>query len=305
MDPTNRIVMLLCATCAFFPYATSCGGSSSAPGVENLAYLSGELAVTGAPLADLDDPASVGELDSDKWALRVIDPTESVDSIEITNLDSTFGTVAVEPLDSSLLHIELLPAVDLSGGVAEATPLSLNIPIPLSEGVETTINTEIELVDPRVTSTSRAATQSEGYRVRLRYTISGPRQVSDAIEIDWNRHQLRRDVNGNGSFDDDPVYQDSDRNGISDNRQQGIMDNQMHGSMVEAAGLIEHVDTQLRRVTVDGHEFLVDETTLITDDGGRLLALADLTVGQHAVVDGRRGRFGSLYAETIELGAGQ
>lgn len=302
---THKLLVLI-AVVILGLCTTACKGGSSVPDENGTdAFLSGDLTVTGAPLADLDDPASVGELDADKWALRVIDPTESVDSAEIPNEDTSFGTVAVQPLDNYLLQIELLPAVDLSGSTADVTPLTLDIAIPEVEGVETQVSTEVELVAPIHASSLRTTSQTGGWLVRLRYTIGGPREEMDAIEIDWNHHQMRRDINGNGNFDDDPVFQDSDRNGISDNRQQGMMDNQMHGSSVQASGLIDQIDVQLGRVTIDGRVFLVDESTQITDSGGQTLTLSDLSVGQSADAEGRKGRMGSVYATSIVLSAGQ
>jgi hypothetical protein len=277
------------------------GGSSDLGGDGELALVSGQLSVTGAPLADLSDPAETGELDSDKWGLRVIDPTESVDSAVLEHGDTTFPVTAVEPLDIYLLRYDLLPAVDLSGGTAAVTPLEIDVAFPAIESVETTVTTEIELVAPAGASSLHATSQTEGYRIRVRYALGGPRNESALLEIDWNHRRLRRDMNGDGRLDDEAYFSDSDRNGISDNRQQGYMGNQGMGQDVQASGQIEHVDTELNRITIAGQVFLLDESTQITDSSGHPLAPGALEEGQVAAASGRRGRFGNVYAVSIEV----
>jgi hypothetical protein len=283
-----------------------CGGGSTAPvNSDDYALLSGALSVEGALLADLANPAEAGGLDEDKWALRVIDPTESVDSIVVEHEDTTFGAVSVTPLDVYLLNFSLLPAVDLSGSNAEVTPLELDIPVPVTAGTATQVDTEIQFLAPDGASSLKAVAQSDGYRIRLCYTISGPHGGTELLEIDWNHRRLRRDANGNGMLEDDEYFTDSDRNGISDNRQQGYMGGQGSGHQVQVSGPIELVDTVLGRVTVDGQVFHVDESTLIMDPTGASIKLELLEAGQQVSATGRKGRFGNVYASLIELAGGQ
>jgi hypothetical protein len=296
------ITLLLGTTAALGMALMSCtGGGNPIVPAESDALLGGTITVVGAPLADLDNPDVIGEQDAGKWSVRVIDPTESVDVIEIEHGDTTITPLALDLLGDYLLRIEILPAVDLSGGSADVTPVLLDLLVPASTAIDTVVTANIELVPPQDASASRVISQAAGYRLLISYTVTGEHASAELIELDWNGYQIRRDTNSNGLLDDEVYFPDSDRNGLSDNRQQGIQGGSGGGQVLQISGVVDAVHHDLSSITVDGHVLLVDETTVITSSENAAITLSEIVVGQSVAVTAHKGKFGNIYAASIQV----
>lgn len=283
-----------------------CSGGGAPPVETPDATLSGTITIDGIELADLADASVIGEQDSDKWALRLIDPTESVDSVTLPHLDTSFTDVEVTPIPDGILEIELQPAVDLTGGDGAVTPVVVAIPVDLVAGEETVVTAEITVLTPATMSAARQAAQAGGASIRLHYTYQLNAQSTSAlIELDWNGRQLRRDTNRDGSVEDEEYFADSDRNCISDNSQQGMQEGAGSGSQLTSSGVITAVDTSQNTITVDDQDYFVTENSVITDSQSTVITLSALAIGMQVDVAGRRGRHGYYYLQTLQVSAVQ
>ena len=284
-------------------FSVSCGSGGSPP-IDNgfFATLTGVVTIDGALLADLGDPQLIDDQDVEKWTVRLIDPTESVDSIELPHSDTAIVPVDIVPYEGALLEIELLPAVDLSGGTASVTPVTLALAVPLTDDLTTVVNASVTVLPATGVSSVRSASQLGGGAIRLAYNLhQGLDVMSELIEIDWNGMRLRRDTNGNGRVDDEVYFTDSDRNGISDIRQQGLQEGQGSGAALQLAGSIAALDIYSGVLTLDGQACFVDEQTVITGIDKSIITLQELQTGWEVEASVRRGRFGGYYLQKIEV----
>lgn len=276
------------------------GGSGTIEPTADPAILNGGLDVTGAPLADLAAPDVTGDLDEDKWAVRVIDPTESVDSIALDHSDEDILPVNLDLAGEYLLRFELLPAVDLSGDGASVTPLVLDVPVLLEPAATTAAAVSVELIPP-ADALSRVTAQGSGYLIRLSYSLTGPGQMQALVELDWANQRLRRDTNGDGQLDDEAYFTDSDRNGIGDNRQEGMKNMDPQAGPVTDQLVISAIDFGSGVLTADGTDYHIDESTQVLGTENQPLTLVDLAVGQMIEMKSRRSKHGLLYAQRIKL----
>ncbi len=290
-----RLAPLLAASVCLL--LAGCGGG----GIDVAStQLGGAVLISGDQLADLLNPAEIGAQDSAKWAVRVIDPTESVDAIELGHTDTLITPVYLPELPEYLVQIEFLAAVDLDGSGAAVSPVILDCAAQLSPAAVNTLSAAVEIIAPAGASSVRSTAAASGYQIRLRYQLAGPAPADELLELDWTNRQLRRDTNRNGQLDDETYFADSDRNCISDNRQQGLQDGAGSGMSSNASGALGQIDTDSGTLTVDGKTYFITETTVIVDVQGRSITLADLVPGNDVAVNGRRGRYGALYATRIE-----
>lgn len=280
----------------------ACGGGGPAPDPgQQPAALEGTVAITGAPLADLDNPADVGDQDADKFSVRIIDPTEDVDLISVDHDDDTLYAVDLSLSGDYILAVEVLPAVDLGGGTQDTTPVTVSVPVTLVADTTATVDIQIEFVAPTVSSGVHAVSQDGGgYLIRLRFQLAGPAAVSELIELRWQDHLLRRDTNGNGQLDDEAEYLDSDRDCLSDALSQWLRQSGPGGAPQNVTGTITGLQLVSGWLRVDDQPVQVHEGTLI-HRGMQRLRLDELEVGDRVSVTVTRGRDGRLYATEIRL----
>ena len=280
----------------------ACGGGGPAPDPgQQPAALEGTVAITGAPLADLDNPAVVGEQDSEKWSVRIIDPTEDVDLINVDHDDDTLYAVDLDLSGDYILQVDVLPAVDLGGGSLDTTPVSVSVPVTLITDATTTVDVQIEFVAPTVSSAVHMVSQDgEGYLIRLRFQLAGPAAVSELIELRWQDHLLRRDTNGDGQLDDETEYLDSDRDGISDALINWLRQSGPGGAPQTVTGTVTGLQLQSGWLRVDEQPVQVHEGTLIRR-GMHRLRLVELELGDHVSVTVTRGSDNRLYAQEIHV----
>jgi hypothetical protein len=257
--------------------------------------------ITGAPLASLEDSSAIGDQDASKWSLKLIDPVESVDSYEIPVETSTFNTAEVTAAGEYLLAVTAQPAVDLSGGAAAITPVTLNIPVSIEAQVVTQVFATVEIIPPLTASSVHAASQTTGGRLKLRYTVeTGALRDNGLVEIDWNGAQIRRDTNGDERFDDEEYFGDSDRDGISDRSFEQLRDRRSMPDMFIHEGELEEIDRNLHRIRVSGRWYRVSELTAVFSHVRRV-HLSDLEVGQQLRIHAHAGDGDVLYAAEIRI----
>lgn len=287
---------------AFFASVSCSGGSAIDPvNVPAPATITGTVEIIGAPLATLDDLTQLGDQDASKWSLKLIDPVEDVDSILIPVLDTTFGPVEVTTAGEYLLSINLQPAVDLSGGTAATTPVTVNIPVTVETGQTTQVFATIELIAPMIASSVHTSSQISGGRLRLRYTVE-TRALRDTgfLEMDWNNRQLRHDTNRDEQFDDEEYFADSDRDGISDGSRDQMHDRIIMPERFTIEGKLLEFDRPQHRILVGDRWYRVTELTQVWRHTRRV-HLSDLRVGQLLSINGHNGREGLKYAVEIRI----
>lgn len=262
--------------------AFGCSGGGGTEPVDNNevdpGYLSGAITVAGAPLADLDDPETVGDLDSDKWSAWLIDTTEDVDTIAIDPDGLTLTPTTVTTPGTYVLSIDLLPAVDMSGDGSTVTPVTVSLPLTIESTVETVVTVAVEFTKDLSMTTSQTTRQAGDYRVLLHYTVSGPETLDELIELQWLNQTLRSDSDGDGSLDNEPDYLDSNRDFLSDGLQERL-EQQGHGPQDHHfEGEILLINLEMRNLRVDNQMFRTDEMTR-AEFQGRRIPLTELTTG--------------------------
>jgi hypothetical protein len=284
----------------------ACGGSTPEPGPgprpgDDPTFLTGSVTIAGDELADLDDQATVGSQDADKWGVRVIDPTESVDDIELPHGDTLITTTEISALEAVLVSVNFIAAVDLNGHNAPTTPLALDCAIPITAEAVNTFHAQIDWYLANTPSSVHGTSAGDGYLVRLNYQLQGTPDSATLLELDWDDKLVRRDTNGNGHLDDETFFNDKDRDGISNNRDKKLKDIPGHGVNAEETGTISAVDVAAGEITLPGRTYLIDETTVVLDANGATITLSDFSAGQVAYVKAERGHAGVFYASRIEL----
>jgi len=263
--------------------------------------IAGTVEITGAPLASLGDTSAIGDQDPSKWSLKLIDPVEDVDSYEIPVENNTFGATPVTTPGEYLLSISAQPAVDLSGGEAVATPVTVNIPVTIQEQAVTQVYATVEIFPPVTASEVHSVSQTTGGRLELRYTVELDELRSGGlVEIDWNARRIRRDTNGDMRFDDEEFFSDSDRDGISDRSYEQLRDRHIQPDLFIESGELEQIDRELHRIRVNGRWFRVTELTAVFRHVRRV-HLGDLQVGQTLRIRAHAGDRDVLYAVEIRI----
>jgi hypothetical protein len=282
-------------------YMTACNGGGTVPDPVPLdTTLNGTVTIIGAPLADLVEPSETGSQDDAKWAVRLIDPTEDVDSITLVNDDDTFASSDIDNAGDYLLNVQVLPAVDLAGGADSTTPVELSIPLSVTEGATTALVADISFLAPQAVSALHGVSQLDtSYRIRLHYSISGAVSAHELIEIHWQNGVLRRDTNNDGLVSDEAQFPDSNRNGISDSLDQFLRETP-DGQPYTVRGIITELNLSSGVIHIDDQAVLVNEATRI-QQGIRSLRLEQLQIGDNVTVNGSRHPDGRFFAQTIHV----
>lgn len=253
-------VLLLAGLCG-------CNGATI-PWENSQGSVGGSISVEGSGLVNLDGSGTPGALDAAKVGVRVIEPIVDIDSVEIETSGSILAATPVSPGIAKLLQVELLPAENLEGTGSGPTPVTLSVPITIEEGQSTTVAMQVTFVQESAGVAKAGSQAGRPWFVRLRYTISGPGAVTRQLRIRWHDRLVQYDSNLNDSFDDEDSYDDSDRDGLSNEYRSVIDQIVTDRPLITVSGQLVSFNPDEHSVTLDsGMQLRITEITAITLNG--------------------------------------
>ena len=254
-------------------FLMSCAGSgANQPPIKPDASLNG--IITFDPDVPLGNPPGHQAPDI-RYAARIIDPGDDIGIMPVpkpTIISSSgkyeFATLKAKPL----VYLNLLFTVDsdLPGdGESDTTPVSLNIPVSLADGVSSLVSATIDKPYPSV--------------LEMTYTYSGPDGTRVVrLREDYATNLLSIDLNSDGVFDD-LVAVDADHDAIPDTLAPVIPTVDYRHSFQSSGPA---VSLGSNTVTLGGKTFEITALTNISNAAtGVPLSLSELSVGGMATIN--------------------
>ncbi len=271
-------ISLIVGVITILTVLTSCGGGggSSYPGTTPSAWLTGTVTFSQAvPLAppppDMFDGPAPPEL---RYAARIIDPGDDIGSVPLPNpsnlsISGNYQFDGNEPDPLAFFNLRFIVEADLHGDGSTQTPISLNIPIALANGIGTLL--EIIIHRPRDSI------------LEMIYEYEGPDGSRVArLQLDFMTDLLYFDLDSDGLFDD-LVAIDYNHDAIPD----------AHAPYME---ILDYTETTVvfgtitgigsNTLSVGGNLYEIwGHTNLESKIDGSILTLSDISNGKNATVN--------------------
>ncbi len=254
---------------------TACGGGGGEiqPPPPSDASLMGNVSFDpNVPLVERQADVSTGAV-----TLRIVDPGDDIGGVdpgdpEVPSTFSSDGNYVFKITeDEHLAFFNLWFIVDapLENNGFDTTPVSLNIPVSLTQGIGTLLSCHVE--------------KPLNNTLQVTYTYDGPNGARKIrMQLDFITDLIRYDLDLDGLFDD-IIAVDANHDGIPDEHAPVIIPFN-YNSAIESVGTV--TSTGSNSITVSGTLFEVWATTNIENSiTGAALSLADLSFGRTVIMN--------------------
>ena len=235
--------------------------------------------------------------DVTRASLKVIDPSEEIGDGTFANPLPTgsFALANVKVGTVKYLNIAFNTPLDLKGAMLTPTPVAINLPVSIAAGAATQVNAKVRLFGTADASSAKTASQTGGSTIEVEYDYDGPdgkRHVR--FIIDFRLSSTTFDDDDDGYYEDEYEHEDSNNDGISDEREQ---EDESHDEWeeLEEEGVITAVSGDT--ITVNGIAFILDNRTSYKDGAPKAALVKGVFVKIHGYETGP----GNIYASEVEI----